>query len=99
MPFCMGIPILYNLNLPYLQDIMNRVTFIKMASAFVGAPLLAPYNSWTQPKKLQNWAGNLEYSTTNVHYPKSVTEVQNMVRKYNRLRTLGTRHCFNRIAD
>jgi xylitol oxidase len=78
---------------------MKRHTFLKLASAFTAAPLLSPYESWTQQGKLKNWAGNLEYSTDKVYYPKSVEEVQELVKRCNRLRTLGTRHCFNRIAD
>src|SRR4051794_31992564 len=78
---------------------MNRVTFIKLASAFATAPLLSPYDTWAQHGKLKNWAGNLEYSTHKIHYPNTVEEVQTLVRKYSRLRALGTRHCFNRIAD
>lgn len=39
------------------------------------------------------------YSTSNVFYPKSVKEVQYLVKKCNRLRALGTKHCFNTIAD
>jgi xylitol oxidase len=48
---------------------------------------------------LKNWAGNLEYSTGNVHYPKSVEQVQQVVRKYDKLKALGSRHSFNKIAD
>jgi alditol oxidase len=48
---------------------------------------------------LKNWAGNLTYSTQNVFEPSTVEEVQEVVRKCDHLRVLGTRHCFNRIAD
>src|ERR671918_2045388 len=78
---------------------MKRVKFLKLASAFTAAPLLSPYESWTQQEKLKNWAGNLEYSTNKIDYPKSVEEVQQLVKKYNKVKVLGTRHCFNRIAD
>jgi alditol oxidase len=78
---------------------MKRVTFIKLTSGLAGASLLAPYENWAQQEKLKNWAGNIEYSTNKVHYPKTVEGVQEIVKKYNRLRVLGTRHCFNRIAD
>ena len=78
---------------------MKRITFIKSASAFAAAPLFSTYTSWAQQERLKNWAGNLEYSTDRVFYPKTVEEVQALVRKHPRLRVLGTRHCFNRIAD
>ena len=48
---------------------------------------------------LANWAGNLVYGTTRVHQPASVEELQDVVKQCARLRPLGTRHSFNRIAD
>ncbi|MHA6249933.1 FAD-binding protein [Pontibacter sp. CAU 1760] len=48
---------------------------------------------------LQNWARNLKYSTSNVHYPKTVAEVQAIVRESDQVKALGSRHSFNRIAD
>jgi len=48
---------------------------------------------------LKNWAGNLEYSTGNVHYPTTVEQVQEIVRRCSKLRGLGSRHSFNKIAD
>jgi alditol oxidase len=60
-----------------------------------------PSASATPPANtpLKNWAGNLTYSTSNVHYPTSVEEVQAVVRGCQKLRVLGSRHSFNRIAD
>ncbi len=49
--------------------------------------------------KLTNWAGNYTYSTTNVHRLASVEQVRTFVKKQDSLRVLGTRHCFNGIAD
>jgi xylitol oxidase len=34
-----------------------------------------------------------------VAYPQSVDEIQQLVKKYPRMKVLGTRHCFNNIAD
>jgi len=65
-------------------------------------PILSPLDALTSadsPVHLKNWAGNLTYSTGNVLYPKTVEEVQNLVKKHTKLKTLGTRHCFNTIAD
>ena len=53
----------------------------------------------TEGPHLKNWAGNLEYSTGNVHYPKTVGEVQEAVKKCNKLTALGSQHSFNKIAD
>ena len=78
---------------------MKKRTFIKLSSALVAAPLIAPFESWAQDEKLKNWAGNLEYSTSKIDYPKSLEEVQQIVKKHSKLKVLGTRHCFNTIAD
>src|SRR6476469_2148605 len=78
---------------------MKKRTFIKLSSALVAAPLIAPFESWAQDEKLKNWAGNLEYSTSKINYPKSLEEVQQIVKKHSKLKVLGTRHCFNTIAD
>jgi len=55
--------------------------------------------SFAAPEKLTNWAGNIEYTTDNVYGATSVEDVQRFVRAHNKFKTLGTRHCFNRIAD
>src|SRR5690242_8029893 len=78
---------------------MKKRTFIKLSSALIAAPLIAPFESWAQDGKLTNWAGNLEYSTSKIDYARSVEEVQQLVKKYNKLKVLGSRHCFNTIAD
>ena len=46
-----------------------------------------------------NWAGNVEYGTDQIFPAKSVDQIQEFVRKQSRLKVLGTRHCFNKIAD
>lgn len=65
----------------------------------MATPLLSPLDSLAAQPRLKNWAGNLTYSTDNVQYPKSVAEVQQLIKKLPKLRALGTRHCFNTIAD
>jgi alditol oxidase len=50
-------------------------------------------------EKQLNWAGNYEFSTTNVHYPTSVEEIQALVKNSRKVKVLGTRHSFNHIAD
>jgi xylitol oxidase len=49
--------------------------------------------------ELKNWAGNFTYSTSQLHQPASIEEVAALVKRYDRLKVLGTRHCFNNIAD
>ena len=47
----------------------------------------------------KNWAGNLTYSAEWLHKPTSVAQVQDLACQCQNLRALGTRHCFNTIAD
>jgi len=65
----------------------------------MATPILSPLTSLAQQERLKNWAGNLTYSTGNVFYPTSVEEVHQLVKKHSKLKALGTRHCFNNIAD
>ena len=46
-----------------------------------------------------NWAGNLTYGAKTLLTPGSVEEAQEGVRAASKLRALGSRHCFNTIAD
>lgn len=46
-----------------------------------------------------NWAGNLTYSTNNLSLPQTVEEIQEVVKNAEHIRPLGSRHCFNHIAD
>src|SRR5258708_1499112 len=79
---------------------MKRKTFIKLSSTLMAAPILSPLSSWAgQQERLKNWSGNLTYSTGNVFYPTTVAEVQQLVKSHPKLKPLGTRHCFNTIAD
>lgn len=47
----------------------------------------------------ENWAGNYRYSTEKVLQPSTLAETQDAVRSVAKVRALGTRHCFNGIAD
>ena len=76
---------------------MKKRTFIKLCTAAAAMPF--EIDSFASPEKLVNWAGNIEYSTDNVATANSVATVQDFVRKHSTFKTLGTRHCFNRIAD
>lgn len=49
--------------------------------------------------RLANWAGNVEYRAERVYYPESVEQVQEVVRRSRKVRALGSRHSFSRIAD
>jgi alditol oxidase len=47
----------------------------------------------------ENWAGNYHYSTKKVLQPGTIAETQDAIRSVTHVRALGTRHCFNGIAD
>ncbi|PZF53308.1 FAD-binding protein [Curtobacterium sp. MCSS17_008] len=49
--------------------------------------------------ELRNWAGNQTFSARRVHRPTTVEQVQDLVAGSPRIRALGSRHSFNRIAD
>ena len=78
---------------------MDKRTFIKLSSALLASPVISRLFAWVPPDKLRNWAGNLEYSTESLYPANSLEQVQSFVRKQSRLKVLGTRHCFNNIAD
>ncbi|MDC7120026.1 FAD-binding protein [Cellulomonas fimi] len=48
---------------------------------------------------LTNWAGNYTYRAPRVLTPRTVAELQEVVAGEDRVRALGTRHCFNDLAD
>jgi alditol oxidase len=48
---------------------------------------------------VQNWAGNVTYSTEHVLRPRSIEEAQEMVAEAETVRALGTRHSFSLVAD
>ncbi len=78
---------------------MDKRSFLKLISAGMSASALAPMLSWAAAEKLKNWAGNVEYGTANLYSATSVEQAQDFVRKHARMKVLGTRHCFNHIAD
>ena len=47
----------------------------------------------------KNWAGNVTYAAAAIERPTSLDELCALVRQHPRVRPLGTRHSFNRIAD
>lgn len=78
---------------------MNKRSFLKLIYAAISAPVLSPILAWAKTDKLKNWAGNIEYGTGNLYSATSLEQAQDFVRKHSRMKVLGTRHCFNHIAD
>lgn len=46
-----------------------------------------------------NWAGNYRYKAKHLYRPETIGEVQDLVRRFDSVKALGSRHCFNDIAD
>ncbi len=62
--------------------------------------VLSPGMSWAQTDdKITNWAGNLTYGTNRLTSPASVGDVRSFIAGHSKFKVLGTKHCFNNIAD
>lgn len=80
---------------------MNRNRFLKTSSALFAGGLFPRFMSATgtlAPPRT-NWSGNYVYKAPNLHEPGSIEELQTMVRELGIQKALGSRHCFNDIAD
>ena len=84
---------------------MNKRQFLKTTGTLVTGSMLshvARADSKTPAEPVAhetNWAGNLRYHADHMFAPRSVEEVQEVVKKCSTLRALGSRHSFNTIAD
>lgn len=78
---------------------MDKRTFLKTSSILFTGTILSNMMSCKKAVPRTNWAGNLTYSTDNLHIPKNVEELQEAIKKCKKVRALGTKHCFNAIAD
>lgn len=78
---------------------MQKRTFVKLFAAIAANRLIAPMFAWALNEPLTNWAGNLVYSTADLVTANSLQQVQEYVKRESNLKVLGTRHCFNNIAD
>jgi xylitol oxidase len=83
---------------------MTKRTFLKLSAASMcGSPGASVYGAVPQAaegaRDRTNWAGNYRYSTHNLSDLTSIEQIRKFVRAHEFLRVLGTRHCFNGIAD
>ena len=78
---------------------MNKRTFLKLFSATIATPAVSRFSSWAGAEKLTNWSGNVAYSTDSLYAGHSQQQIQEFVKKHAKLKVLGSRHCFNTIAD
>ncbi len=78
---------------------MNKRSFLKLLTAAMASSYAPRALARAAAEKLKNWAGNLEFSTDKLYTAVSMQEVKDYVKKESKLKVLGTRHCFNNIAD
>jgi xylitol oxidase len=78
---------------------MDKREFLKSTSALVAGSVLSHVVHGQSSKPRTNWSGNLTFSTNRLHTPKSVDELQKVVKSCDMVRALGIGHSFNAIAD
>ncbi|HMI53660.1 MAG TPA: D-arabinono-1,4-lactone oxidase [Candidatus Saccharimonadales bacterium] len=78
---------------------MNKRSFIKLLSVMIAGRAMPITFAHQTNDRLKNWAGNLEYGTDRLDSATSVGQVRDYVRSQRNVKVLGTRHCFNSIAD
>jgi len=78
---------------------MKKRTFLKLSSMAMAGAALKPLSAFAQGNAITNWAGNLTYSTSKLTNAMSTDEVKAFIRQHKKFKPLGTRHCFNNIAD
>ena len=87
---------------------MKRKEFIKTTAGFAAATALTPLVSCKGKKEKvveetinvrKNWAGNYTYSAKNLSEPVNAEEIKSLINNSETQKALGSRHCFNDIAD
>jgi xylitol oxidase len=74
---------------------MNKRRFLNL---LIAGPFGARLSAWADKLTLTNWAGNLTYSA-DVQEAGSVEQIRAVLKGHEKVKVLGTRHCFNSIAD
>jgi alditol oxidase len=79
---------------------MDKRDFLKTSGAMVAGSMISHFMLGQEPAEpRENWAGNLNYSTDQLHTPATIEELQQVVKRCAKVRALGTRHSFSTIAD
>ncbi len=79
---------------------MDKRDFLKTSGILIAGSVLSSVSGEGQTADVhKNWSGNYDYSTQNVHTPRTVADVQKVVKSCEHVRAVGTRHSFNGIAD
>lgn len=78
---------------------LNKRTFLRVLSSAVAGSFMKPLSTLYAAPSLTNWAGNIAYRTDRVTEAASLSQAQSFLRAAAKCKVLGTRHCFNSIAD
>ncbi len=79
---------------------MDKRQFLKTSGALFAGAVCSRLVAEEQPGAPRtNWAGNYQYRAARLHSPKSVEDVQTIVKARGKFKALGARHSFNGIAD
>jgi xylitol oxidase len=78
---------------------MNKREFLKSTGMLVAGSVLSNAVHGEPSMERTNWSGNLTFSTNRLHTPKSVDELQKVVKDCEKIRALGIGHSFNAVAD
>ena len=79
---------------------MNKREFLKTSGALVtGSALSRLVSAEEHAAARTNWSGNYTYSAARLDLPQTAEEVRETVKRSRKLKTLGSRHSFNNIAD
>jgi alditol oxidase len=82
---------------------MNRRELLRSVGLLLGYSSMSRLASATELQSAAvprtNWSGNLRYSTDNVYARTTAEESATIVRANPKIKALGSRHCFNDIAD
>src|SRR5579884_2723261 len=78
---------------------MNKRQFLKTSGALMAGGILSHILPDERNMSRTNWAGNYHFHAERLLMPKSVEEVQQIVKDSSRVKALGAAHSFNGIAD
>ncbi|HYP05355.1 MAG TPA: D-arabinono-1,4-lactone oxidase [Bryobacteraceae bacterium] len=78
---------------------MLKRTFLKLLTAAAAGPVTEAVGAQPALGPLRNWAGNLTYGTNRLSEAGTVDELRSLLSSQEKWKVLGSRHCFNTIAD
>jgi xylitol oxidase len=78
---------------------VNKRTFLGLLPGVVAGCAKPAAHQEKAEERLTNWAGNLTYGTRDLRQVSTVEEIRAALRTSDQVRVLGSRHCFNAIAD